>query len=78
MQQLDSLFRQFTTEELLTGNDQYYCSKCTEHRDAKKTLQLFKTPKIMVIHLKRFKSKKQAANSGKSGFFNLAYAQICQ
>ena len=29
------------------------------------------------VGFKRFKSKKQAANSGKSGFFNLAYAQIC-
>ena len=31
----------------------------------------------MIIQLKRFQSKKEA-NSSKSGFFNLAYAQICQ
>ena len=31
-----------------------------------------------MIQIKRFQSKKGAAKSGKSGFFNLAYAQICQ
>jgi ubiquitin C-terminal hydrolase len=29
------------------------------------------------VQIKRFQSKK-AANTGRSGFFNLAYAQICQ
>ena len=36
------------------------------------------TPKILMLQLKRFTSKKGASKSGKSGFFNLAYAQICQ
>lgn len=31
----------------------------------------------MILHLRRFQSKK-SANDGSSGFFNLAYAQICQ
>ena len=74
---LDSCFKAFSQEELLTGTDQWYCSKCKEHRDIHKKLELFKIPEILMVQIKRFTSKK-SANSGKSGFFNLAYAQICQ
>jgi ubiquitin C-terminal hydrolase len=31
-----------------------YCSKCKEHKEATKKLDLWKLPKILVIHLKRF------------------------
>jgi len=75
---LDACFDQFAEEELLTGDDQWYCNKCTEHRDSHKKLELFMAPKILMLQLKRFTSKKGASSSGKSGFFNLAYAQICQ
>ena len=63
---------------MLSGDDQWYCGKCKEHRDAYKKLDLYMTPKILMLQLKRFTSKKSASNSGRSGFFNLAYAQICQ
>ena len=52
--QLDSCFKQFETEELLTGDDQWYCNKCKEHRDSYKKLDLYMTPKILMIQLKRF------------------------
>jgi ubiquitin carboxyl-terminal hydrolase 4/11/15 len=70
---LDTCFRQFSTEELLSGSDQWYCNKCQEHRDIHKKLELFKVPEILMIQLKRFQSKK-SAQDGRSGFFNLAYA----
>mmetsp|Transcript_31098 Transcript_31098/g.47492 ORF Transcript_31098/g.47492 Transcript_31098/m.47492 type:complete len:116 (-) Transcript_31098:412-759(-) len=73
---LDSCFSAFSKEELLSGSDQWYCNKCQEHRDIHKKLELFKIPEILMIQIKRFTSKK-SAKSGKSGFFNLAYAQIC-
>lgn len=47
-------FRLFVEEELLTGMDQYYCSKCKTHRDCTKSLAIFRFPKVLVIHLKRF------------------------
>ena len=75
---LDSCFRAYSREEMLTGNDQWYCSKCKEHRDIHKKLELFRVPKILVIQVKRFQSKKGAGSSGRSGFFSMAYAQICQ
>mmetsp|Transcript_1956 Transcript_1956/g.3405 ORF Transcript_1956/g.3405 Transcript_1956/m.3405 type:complete len:240 (+) Transcript_1956:2248-2967(+) len=74
---LDSCFRQFSKEEMLTGTDQWYCSKCKEHRDIHKKLELYRAPQILMVQIKRFQSKK-SANSGRSGFFDLAYAQICQ
>lgn len=30
----------------------------------------------MILQLKRFSSKERAGSSGKSGYYNLAYAQI--
>ena len=72
---LDSCFKGFEQEELLDGDDQWYCNKCKEHRDIHKKLELFKIPKILIIHLKRFQSKKGAGqSSGRSNFFNMAYA----
>jgi len=46
---LSSCFEAFEKEELLTDNDQWYCSKCQEHRDIHKKLELFKVPKILII-----------------------------
>jgi hypothetical protein len=70
---IDSCFRQFSKQELLSGQDQWFCSKCKEHRDIHKRLELFRIPEVLMVQLKRFQSKK-SAQSGKSGFFNLAYA----
>jgi ubiquitin C-terminal hydrolase len=44
----------FTSEEKLTGNEQYYCGKCKTHRDSTKTLSVFRFPPVIVLHLKRF------------------------
>ena len=73
---LDSCFRAYSRNEKLTGTDQWYCNKCKEQRDIHKKLELYKLPKILIIQLKRFQSKRSASRTGKSGFFELAYAQI--
>mmetsp|Transcript_14682 Transcript_14682/g.14302 ORF Transcript_14682/g.14302 Transcript_14682/m.14302 type:complete len:106 (+) Transcript_14682:2708-3025(+) len=72
---LDACFEAFSREELLTGADQWYCSKCKEQRDILKKLELFRLPKILIVQLKRFQSKR--GSSGQGGFMNLAYAQMC-
>jgi len=46
---LDSCFRAYSAEELLTGGDQWYCNKCKEHRDIHKKLELYKIPKILIL-----------------------------
>ena len=35
-------------------------------------------PKILIIQIKRFRQGSGSSDSSKSGFFNMAYAQICQ
>ena len=42
-------------EEMLTGDEQWRCSKCKEFRDAKKKFDIWKVPPVLIIHLKRFK-----------------------
>jgi ubiquitin C-terminal hydrolase len=51
---LKSCFVGYSTEETLGGDDQWFCSVCKEHRDITKKLEIYSTPKIFVIQLKRF------------------------
>lgn len=53
---LDDCLNEFGKEEILSENDTWYCPRCKEHRRASKKLDLWKTPDILVIHLKRFSS----------------------
>ena len=46
---LDSCFQSSAKEELLIGDDQWYCNNCKNHQDAYKKLELFKPPKIFMI-----------------------------
>lgn len=71
--ELGECFEAYEEEETLSGNDQWYCRDCKEHRDIHKKLELYTVPKIMILHLRRFRQK-QSANNGGSGFFNMAYA----
>lgn len=71
---LASCFNGYMNLDTLTGDNQYYCKNCKEHKDSSKKLEIYKVPKLMMIQLKRFTTKGSSQNSGKSGFFNLAYA----
>lgn len=41
-------------EEKLSPEDTWYCSKCKEHREAFKKLEVWTFPAILVLQLKRF------------------------
>jgi ubiquitin C-terminal hydrolase len=43
----------FTAPEKLEKDAAVYCSKCKKHETAMKTLELWNTPNILVVHLKR-------------------------
>ena len=45
---------EFGKAEILSQNDAWYCPRCKEHRRASKKFELWKSPDILVIHLKRF------------------------
>ena len=49
---------EFGREEILSENDAWYCPRCKEHRRASKTFELWKSPDVLVIHLKRFSANR--------------------
>lgn len=48
----------FSKREVLGLNDSWYCPTCKEHRQATKQIQLWNTPDILLIHLKRFENQR--------------------
>lgn len=53
---LDDCLDEFGREEILSEQDTWYCPRCKEHRRAAKKFELWRTPDILVVHLKRFSS----------------------
>lgn len=44
----------FLEEEQLDADESWYCSKCTDHVQADKKLDLWSLPDVLVILLQRF------------------------
>jgi ubiquitin carboxyl-terminal hydrolase 4/11 len=55
---LDDCLNELSKKEILSENDAWYCPRCKEHRRASKEMQLWKTPDILIIHLKRFSANR--------------------
>ncbi|KAI1078420.1 UCH-domain-containing protein [Whalleya microplaca] len=53
---LEACLDEFERDEILSEQDMWYCPRCKEHRRASKKFDLWKTPDILIIHLKRFSS----------------------
>ncbi len=51
---LEKCLKKFCKEEQLEPGDEWYCSKCKKHVLAKKKLDLYYLPKILIICFKRF------------------------
>ena len=51
---LEECLDEFERAEILSEQDMWYCPRCKEHRRASKKFDLWKTPDILVCHLKRF------------------------
>ena len=51
---LAKCLKKFCKEEQLQEGDEWYCSKCKKHVLAKKKLDLYYVPKILIICFKRF------------------------
>ena len=52
---LDDCLELFCEEELLAGDEKWYCPKCQTRVEATKKIDLWMLPPILIIHLKRFK-----------------------
>ncbi|KAI0179967.1 ubiquitin carboxyl-terminal hydrolase-like protein [Hypoxylon sp. FL1284] len=53
---LGACLDEFEREEILSEQDMWFCPRCKEHRRASKKFDIWKTPDILIIHLKRFSS----------------------
>jgi ubiquitin carboxyl-terminal hydrolase 4/11/15 len=51
---LDKCLSLYTTTERLGPDDPWYCNKCKEFQQATKKFDLWNSPRILVVHLKRF------------------------
>jgi len=56
---LADCLREFKITETLDEDNKWFCSICKEHVLANKTMELYRTPPILIITLKRFKIGKQ-------------------
>jgi hypothetical protein len=61
---LSDCFEMFTKREQLDEENVVYCSKCKDHKRGFKKMGIFRLPKILIIHFKRFKQKRY--NSSKN------------
>lgn len=51
---LSDCLEAFTFEEVLDGEDAYWCEVCCSHRKASKQLRIRRCAPVLVIHVKRF------------------------
>eukprot|EP00644_Phytophthora_capsici_P001335 jgi/Phyca11/533060/estExt2_fgenesh1_pg.C_PHYCAscaffold_100047 len=56
---LDDCFRNFVKPETLDQANLWYCSKCQEHRQARKTMEMWRLPDVLVLSLKRFEYRNE-------------------
>ncbi|KAH7927348.1 cysteine proteinase [Leucogyrophana mollusca] len=55
---LDDCLAEFTKEEQLGEDDLWYCPRCKKHQQATKKFDLWKTPDVLAVHLKRFSNSR--------------------
>ena len=54
---LENCINTFSRCEKLDESNEWYCSKCKEHRRGYKQLELFRLPRYLILELKRFKNQ---------------------
>ena len=59
---LEKLLDEFSEEEKLTDDNLYQCENCREKLEAKKKIEIYHLPPILIIHLKRFNNNKKINN----------------
>lgn len=56
---IDKCFEEFTKEEEFDADNLWKCSKCHNNIPAKNKIEIYRTPKILIIQLKRFKNNEK-------------------
>lgn len=57
----------YTSTDDLKGGNRWFCEKCKKHRDGTKKIDLWITPPILIVHLKRFKYNDSGQVGSKNG-----------
>ena len=50
-------FDLFNKEEILEGDNMWFCNKCKKHQNASKKIEIYRTPLYLIIQFKRFKHR---------------------
>lgn len=59
----ESCLNSFCSSETLSGANKYMCSSCKKKCDAKKRFSIEQSPRILVIHFKRFDAFRNKINA---------------
>jgi hypothetical protein len=52
----------FNSEEILDGDNEWYCNKCKKHVEAVKKMDVYKSPYYLIFQLKRFKQDNEGSS----------------
>ncbi|CAM9375302.1 unnamed protein product, partial [Discosporangium mesarthrocarpum] len=50
-------YEQFSSPETLGADNSWYCNRCTELRQAVKTIEVWSLPEVLILHFKRFEQR---------------------
>ncbi|XP_046856973.1 ubiquitin carboxyl-terminal hydrolase 8-like isoform X2 [Xenia sp. Carnegie-2017] len=53
--QIEDCIRLFTTREKVSKDNKWFCPRCKQHREAWKTMGIWKLPPVLIVHFNRFK-----------------------
>lgn len=65
---ITSCLKNFSSTETLNAEDKFFCDNCCSLQEAQKRMKIKKPPKILVVHLKRFKYIEQLGRHKKLSY----------
>ena len=69
-------FEQLTKPERLDEQNEWYCPKCKQFQRANKKIDIYKTPNILIIQLKRFNNRRKIDTTVDFPINNLDISEI--
>eukprot|EP00443_Scrippsiella_acuminata_P091898 CAMPEP_0115560730 /NCGR_PEP_ID=MMETSP0271-20121206/100621_1 /TAXON_ID=71861 /ORGANISM="Scrippsiella trochoidea, Strain CCMP3099" /LENGTH=341 /DNA_ID=CAMNT_0002994819 /DNA_START=113 /DNA_END=1135 /DNA_ORIENTATION=- len=67
MSKVTDAIEKYLEEELLSGDERWFCEKCKQKVEARKKIDIWKLPPVLVLHLKRFECDPKRRGRSSSG-----------